>query len=371
MKPFYLKRYVYLFAPLQSNSNWTVLLWWGMSLVSPSFAQTIALSNQPIPFAPKKFYIEEVTDERPNPNTLGSIIVNGKTSPATLVNGVRRELMRYLTTNLTRNTSLQPVVVRIKTFSLNEALSGNRVSGKCELELEFAVRKNNTLESLTTFQTGVNFTHPPREYDLYESFIRKMLANALQHFDTWMSTNGQQSPSLAKRVHVTFKDYIRDDPATDTVFYSPIRPLIWKDFLRQVPPMTRYGAAVYTSIAYEAKATVVNQQIELEISMKVFMLKSNSWVQPSAKDPYSLRHEQLHFDITKLVAERFKQKILEEELPPDDYDSRLQYIYLDSFREMNRLQEQYDAETQHSIVRSEQNKWDNKITNELKSLLEK
>lgn len=341
------------------------------SVLAQQSSKIIVLTNDRIAIQPKTFFIESVVDQRTNSELLGTIIQNGKKVSVTLKGGVEAELQRYLKQNLSRNPNLQPIVLRITDFSLNESIASlSRITGKCQLSLEFAVRKEDKLETLTSFQTGVEFAHPPREYDLYESFMRKMIGNALQHFNQWMNLNAAGSPTLAKAVKVTFTDYQNNQSGSDTVFYDPNRPLLWSDFQRKAPPLTKFAAAVYTSIGYEAKATVVNQQIVLNIKMKVFLIKSNSWVQPHAKESYALRHEQLHFDITKLVAERFKQKVLSEELPPDDYDSRLQYIYLDSFREMNKMQEQYDGETQHSLVRSEQNRWDEKVTLALKPFLE-
>ena len=345
-------------------------VFWGAVWAQQS-SNVIILTNDRIAVQPKTFFIESVLDDRSNTGLLGTIIQNGKKVSVTLKGGVEAELQRYLKQNLSRNTNLQPIVLRIREFSLNESFtSSSRISGKCQLNLEFAVQKEGKLETLTSFQTGVEFAHPPREYDLYESFIRKMLGNALQYFNQWMNLNAAGNPILAKGVKVTFTDYALNQAGSDTVFYDPERPLVWADFQRKAPPLTKFAAAVYTSIGYEARATVVNQQIMLNIKMKVFLIKSNSWVQPHAKESYALRHEQLHFDITKLVAERFKQKVLSEELPPDDYDSRLQYIYLDSFREMNKMQEQYDGETQHSLIRSEQNRWDEKVSTALKTFLE-
>ena len=71
------------------------------------------------------------------------------------------------------------------------------------------------------------------------------------------------------------------------------------------------------------------------------MVRGMSWVIPPAQDAYGLSHEQLHFDITKLVVERFKKKIaaMKADLVID-LNSMIQYEYLESYREMNQLQNQ-------------------------------
>ena len=76
---------------------------------------------------------------------------------------------------------------------------------------------------------------------------------------------------------------------------------------------------------------------------------------------HTLEHEQLHFDITRLVAERFRKKILQLPLTLEDHDSRIQYEYLESFREMNRLQEEYDDDVHSGQNAVRQQQWRERI----------
>jgi len=85
-------------------------------------------------------------------------------------------------------------------------------------------------------------------------------------------------------------------------------------------------------------------------------------------DSYSLAHEQLHFDITYLVARRFMNKVRELPLTKEDFDSMIQYEYLESFREMNRLQEDFDGETRHGTVISAQLEWNKKVARGLEEI---
>ncbi len=85
-------------------------------------------------------------------------------------------------------------------------------------------------------------------------------------------------------------------------------------------------------------------------------------------DSYSLGHEQLHFDITYLVAQRFKQRIRRLPLTRDDYDSMIQYEYLEAFREMNQLQDEYDGETRNGTNTSAQQEWRTRISHELETV---
>jgi hypothetical protein len=104
-----------------------------------------------------------------------------------------------------------------------------------------------------------------------------------------------------------------------------------------------------------------NDTLFITLNIEVFFIKSASWVLPNYQNIYALAHEQLHFDITKLVSERFKQKLRQTPLNQDDYDSIIQYQYLESFREMNKLQYRFDQETNHGLNRTEQLRWHDKI----------
>ena len=107
--------------------------------------------------------------------------------------------------------------------------------------------------------------------------------------------------------------------------------------------------------------------ITLNLSVKSYVLKKSSWARADAKNAYALNHEQRHFDITKLVAERFKRAIQPDSLTVEDYNSLIQYQFIESFREMNRMQKQYDGETNHSLNQAAQEQWNQKIDAELRS----
>jgi hypothetical protein len=131
---------------------------------------------------------------------------------------------------------------------------------------------------------------------------------------------------------------------------------------------SHYAAEVFTSFSYEGKSSVKDGIVQLNLQLKAYMLKNSSWARADVRNDYALNHEQRHFDITKLVMERFKQKIQPDSLTVDDYNSIVQYQFLESFREMNRLQERYDRETNHGINQGLQDIWNHRIDEELQTL---
>lgn len=147
----------------------------------------------------------------------------------------------------------------------------------------------------------------------------------------------------------------------DTVYYNAQRPLQLSDFI--APPHYRgnSGAVSFSSFAYEGSSRLLHDTLQVHLFLQVFFVKSASWVLPEMASAQTLLHEQLHFDITYLVATRFQQKILAMRLPADDYDSVIQYEYLESFREMNRVQDAYDNDTRHGTSSYAQQAWAGKV----------
>jgi hypothetical protein len=346
-----------------------------LSALAQSSPAVLTLPSRPA-HAPERYVVAQVLDERPEPGALGNQF--GETPPnvpahATPLVLSGEALSRFLkAANRRSDASLYPVVIRVKKLRFSEKLATPRqAEGQLAATLAFEVLRNGTRTPLTEFEGGGRYSRPLSlpATELNASLLQQTLENALRYLDQWLLRNAAGQESLAKRVRITF----RPDPALtdvgDTVFYNPRRPLRWDDFRAAPRSGKNYGAAVFSSFGYEATSRTVGGVVEVAMTVKVYELKNSSWAWESAKNDYALRHEQLHFDITRLVAGRFRQRLLAEDLAPDEYDARIQYLFLDAFREMNRLQEQYDAETAHSVNRAAQARWDAKITEELTPLL--
>ena len=122
-----------------------------------------------------------------------------------------------------------------------------------------------------------------------------------------MKRESGRNEKLAKSLKINFVDDTRIT-SDDTVHYNPARKLTWADF--QAPPRkgSHYAAEVFTSFAYEGKSTVKDGVIILNLTAKAYMLKLSSWGRADARNDYALNHEQRHFDIVKIIVERFKRK---------------------------------------------------------------
>jgi hypothetical protein len=313
-----------------------------------------------------KFYIQDVEDQRLIPGSmLGKVIALGKEVPVALPGKVEKELFTYWSfVAPKKEQSYLPLYISVKDLSLNEKrVAPNKVTGEVKLSVKFRWYRNMQPVELTTYQTAANYTRPERDFD-YQKLVKQLLDQSINHFQKWMSLNAGKNPALARNVQLVFKEIVNDDP--DTVFYSPKRPLVWDDFkVRNAKPGSRYAAAVFTSFGYEGHSYPKDDDLVVEIGLKTFMVKSMSWGRPESRTASTLRHEQIHFDITRLVVEKFKARLRNAELTIEDYDSEIQYQFLEAFREMNNDQERYDGETGHGLNAGAQAAWDKKVASEI------
>jgi dimeric dUTPase (all-alpha-NTP-PPase superfamily) len=314
-----------------------------------------------------KFFVQEVEDKRKEPGALlGRVVSSGREMPVVLPSAADRSLLSYWSSAAPEiKETYLPLYITIKDFRINEKKSGiNRVAGEISLSVTFRWYRNMQPVELTNYQTAANYTRPDSD-PAFEKITEQVLNQAIVHFNNWMATNKGKVPSLARNLILVFKE-VKGSNQQDTVFYDPNRPLVWADFKGQNRrPGSRYAAAVFTSFAYEGRSYPKGDDLVVEIGLKVFMVKSMSWGRPESKTTSTLRHEQLHFDVTRIVVERFKLNLLNADLTMEDFDSEIQYQFLETFREMNREQEAYDGETGHGLNAGAQSAWDRKITAEL------
>lgn len=342
-------------------------------------AETIALRPGELSFTPKKFYIASVIDEREDRSSVGRLILPRSkadqpvvTQAVDLEGGAEAALAQFFRQSLPSGKALQPIILRIGECIITETPAANGgVDGKVVLTFSFDLQRAEDTVHLVDYRRGGAHYH--RSAHTYsqgaaEKAFRKALTSALRYLDTWMSEASEGHIALAKGIKVNFTDYT-ENLTEDTVFYAEDRPLTWNDF-REKPRLERFAASVFPSFGYESHSQMINGILHINITMKVYVIPEYSWVKDHARDAYSLNHEQRHFDIAKLIAERFKQKIHPDSMTVDDYSSYIQWQYIDAYREMNHLQEQYDEETGHGTNRAAQERWNRYIDAELRKFMQ-
>jgi hypothetical protein len=357
-----------------------VFIQFGLVLCASAFANVtppiiyIALQKQVLNLNPKEFYIAAFEDQRKDVTRIGSLqpLTNlpGKAAEVYLIDlkGGSNAIKTFITSILPVNKSERPIMIKLRALNVNEApVSGGTVKGSIKLLVSFYLQTANDPVHLADYDTNTSYQRRPGPAQQIEPLIRSALSNCVVYLNNWMNAQAGSNIKLAKAVKISFTDY--NEPAQeDTIYYSVNRPLKWTDFHGRKQTGSRNVAEVFAGLGYDERVKVENSIVHVTLAIKVYVPKSACWVSTNDLTDYALNHEQRHFDIAKLVGERFKKVIKGEKLPPDNFDGTINMDYLDALREMTKLQKQYDSETAHSNNSAQQQAWNDRIDKELVEL---
>ncbi|MGI4729798.1 MAG: hypothetical protein ACRYGB_14580 [Janthinobacterium lividum] len=342
-----------------------------LSFVVP--VEPIVLHPQLLPFVPKEFFVAEVLDNRNDKSAVGWVYSPAaiKLKPTLQIinfkGGGTAAMQDFILQSLLRNKTLRPIVIRIKECKITETIAAaSRVEGNVALSVTFELQNETGNIYLTDYSLDTKYNRPENQLNIWAPALQESFISALKYFNTWMDQQADHNPKLAKVVKVQFKNH-HEKLEGDTIYYSPNRLLTWADF-QDKPQGGKYAAMVFPSFGFEEKREIANGEIHLNLDLKVYLPKSASWVKAGNQNDYSLNHEQRHFDLVAIVGKHFEQKIKAAKLPVNNFDGWINVEYYESFREMNRLQKQYDDETEHGINQSKQEEWNIYIDKELSKL---
>ena len=154
----------------------------------------------------------------------------------------------------------------------------------------------------------------------------------------------------------------------DTIYWNKDRRLTWADFQGKAPETRWEKANTDAGISF---ATVQKGDMYNIKLLTLFAVKK-SWT--LTDDAYILSHEQGHFDITETGRRRIRKELIDNnlnEIPQDKMRKdihKVEDIYRKGMDAMEKEQEKYDKETNHSIIKDQQEIWLAKIARDLRDL---
>ncbi len=330
---------------------------------SPGFAQVQLVLKSP-PFSARNtegYFIDKVLDERDKKNTLGSVFLRDRSKTDLIIKGGISEAFGQLSRKHIKMDASGglPIVIKVKVLSIAEQSSGTSlIEGQLKMEIEAYTVFNNREEKLCTARSNSRFSrsYGTAHEDSYEPLLSKMWFSCLSYVDTYISQNKQKLEPFNAGSQIVILPF-QTENSGDTVHYAS-RKVNWNDFKGPIRGKSHYGAAIFTSIGLKTRLRIVEGKLTAYITPQVFMIPSQSWARVDARDQAALEHEQIHFDITQVIMNRLINKLRNIEANSiDDLNSMIQYEYLESFKEMNRMQEQYDNESDHNLYKPGQLKW--------------
>ncbi|NRD24666.1 DUF922 domain-containing protein [Winogradskyella litoriviva] len=152
--------------------------------------------------------------------------------------------------------------------------------------------------------------------------------------------------------------------------WSKDKKLTWSDF--KGPP--NLDVIAYAQTAYKIEILPSNVQVDDEnniqnytaMTAEAVFYTQESWVYE--KSDYLLKHEQLHFDIAALFANKIKiafNTLIKAKNA--NFDSYLE-VYQKLWAKCLETQKKYDTETQHGQLVKENDEWIERINNEINSI---
>lgn len=321
--------------------------------------RTINLKLEKLPFTPTEYYLADIIDQRIDKTKVGMLLLPDLAGPQAvdLKGGGKASLSAYMLHSMPRDNSLRPIQVTIHQSDIIEKRGATGIiEGDIKLNLSFDFINGDEPIHLVNYRGGVSYRRSASQPGLVEPALRKSLGAAMQYFHDWIEKEAGENVLLTRGVNISIVDVV-NNPDSDTVFHAKDRPLVFDDFRARPRPGSRFAASIFASFSFDVESEIVAGILDVKIRSKVFMLKDQSWARSESNNEYTLNHEQRHFDIAKIVMEKLKVTILNLEIYPDEWDSVINYYYLEAFREMNQLQDRYDKETRHGLDRGAQDRW--------------
>jgi hypothetical protein len=106
---------------------------------------------------------------------------------------------------------------------------------------------------------------------------------------------------------------------------------------------------------------------EMDFYVEAIFVKSKSFIKDNSA--YTLKHEQLHFDVTELYARLLRQKLLQTDFKKvRNIVQEISTIYHNISDEENREQQKYDGDTEHGMNPAKQQVWEDNIKKQLHDL---
>jgi hypothetical protein len=305
------------------------------------------------------FVLSEVLDTQNDVTSIGKVYnANNQLYKAKVKSGLADGIKTLYSNATKKYDSDRDIQLKVIEFKISEKLQSSKVaSGELKIKFSYFLKTSFEPVHLVDYEAGITYQRSIHRTDLINQILNRGISNSLVFFNDWIKDHANHNNKLAKSVQLEIVEKQRKSDQ-DTVFYAFKRPLLWNDFKEKPSRSSGYNATIFTSLAMEGKPYMKEGILVLPIEVKVYMLPGSSWVKTLGKNDYSLNHEQKHFDVTRVVGNRLIKRLEALQVNPENYEAAVNDAFFDSYREMNRLQEIYDARTRHGLDKEAQSRWD-------------
>lgn len=161
-------------------------------------------------------------------------------------------------------------------------------------------------------------------------------------------------------------EIVPNDRSANRIKWSENVKLVQSDFKSKKKHLGINTAAI-TATSFGFEITNINGSITGSIYVEFF--SSDSWWNPKMRNienkDFILKHEQLHFDICELYGRKLYKEILKLKKKNSLNSKTIEKLYKNIEKEYKKFQDKYDAETNHSINKTAQLRWNELIDKKL------
>ena len=148
------------------------------------------------------------------------------------------------------------------------------------------------------------------------------------------------------------------------------RPLTWEDYTGAEDRNSAYHALTGYEVATKSdQITIVGDSVHIGIfEVTVSFLPEKSWVRAGQATKELLVHEQGHFNLGILCMREIYLRYQHLSLHRNTYKEVLSHLISSTIGKYHDLGVQYDKETNHSMDKAEQHRWNEEIAAQLANI---
>lgn len=316
------------------------------------------------------FILNEIIDNRKSKfNTIGDIytkdIINKTAySLPESINDYLKAKLKSSFSKLILNVPYQ-VNLDLSNFSINETIGNDKlVWGKFLFEGQYFLNSLPDSTIIFPFKYSLTYKRTPKQTSQILPIIDSKMHDLNKQLENWFEIYIGTNTKLIRNIRVVAKQETPQKSITDTLYYHQ-RKLEYSDFQLKDKEKGYSVASILSTFNYTLLPKIVNDTLNLLLSVKVVQIKPHSWITEFEKRQRTLDYLQANFDITQLIAEKFIKKVEKTKLNLSTIDQQIDDIYAFYFNELSAFQNEFEFRTSGGMDLEQQIIWTNKLKNEL------
>lgn len=318
-----------------------------------------------------KYHIARVSDDRKSKGAVGKVTNGGVVTEIEFRENLEKDLYGLVTGSISQRTSgTAPLRISVEKFQILDNVIGNRRKIILQIHLKLFRDIEGAPKQLFELSASPEVTASgPKPVGFYEKMINDPLKEFMRQFNEWAEKNPDQPYFMNRIILRLFNDGAWPDPEQgDTIRWNADYKLKWNDFKGTNKSGSPFSAESNCMYSTKSTPSFSGDTMILRLIVHPCFTRSGSWVKTGSEQDSLLIHEQLHFDLCELYGRKFRKSAMELQLSLLQYDQQIRSEFEKFWLEYQTAQQLYDRETEHGIIRQEQNKWIDKTKKELDEL---